>query len=62
MQDRPTWQELRTCDALVERLLVDSAYQEALDHLVRGYQRVIVSFCRTQLGRAGDGGRAEEVA
>jgi RNA polymerase sigma-70 factor (ECF subfamily) len=33
-----------------------------LDHLVRGYQRVIVSFCRTQLGRAGEGGRAEDVA
>ena len=62
MQDRPIWHELRTCDALVEHLLVDGAYQEALDHLVRGYQRVIVSFCRTQLGRAGEGGRAEEVA
>src|SRR5207244_1990840 len=28
----------------------------------RGYQRAMVSFCRTQLGRAGEGGRVEEVA
>jgi RNA polymerase sigma-70 factor (ECF subfamily) len=62
MQERPIWHELRACDALVERLLADGAYQEAMDHLVHGYQRVIVSFCRTQLGQAGDGGRAEEVA
>ena len=62
MQERLTWQALRTCDALVEQAIADGAYPEALDHLVRGYQRVIVSFCRTQLGRAGEGGRAEEVA
>jgi RNA polymerase sigma-70 factor (ECF subfamily) len=53
---------LRACDALVESAIADGAYPEALDHLVRGYQRVMVSFCRTQLGRAGEGGRAEEVA
>jgi RNA polymerase sigma-70 factor (ECF subfamily) len=46
----------------VEHAIADGDYQEALDHLVRGYQRVMVSFCRTQLGRAGEGGRAEEVA
>jgi RNA polymerase sigma-70 factor (ECF subfamily) len=62
MQERPNWHALRTCDALVESAIADGAYQEALDHLVRGYQRVMVSFCRTQLGRAGEGGRAEEVA
>jgi len=62
MQERFDWQALRTCDALVEEALADGVYQDALDHLVRGYQRVIVSFCRTQLGRAGEGGRAEEVA
>jgi RNA polymerase sigma-70 factor, ECF subfamily len=62
MQERPTWHALRSCDALVESAIADGAYQEALDHLVRGYQRVMVSFCRTQLGRAGEGGRAEEVA
>jgi RNA polymerase sigma-70 factor (ECF subfamily) len=62
MQERLDWQTLRTCDALVEHAIADGAYPEALDHLVQGYQRVIVSFCRTQLGRAGEGGRAEEVA
>ena len=62
MQERFDWQALRTCDALVEEALADGAYHEALDHLVRGYQRVMVSFCRTQLGRAGEGGRAEDVA
>jgi len=62
MQECPNWHALRTCDALVEDAIADGAYQEALDHLVRGYQRVMVSFCRTQLGRAGEGGRAEEVA
>ena len=62
MQERPSWHALRTCDALVEQAIADGAYQDALDHLVQGYQRVIVSFCRTQLGRAGEGGRAEEVA
>ena len=62
MQERPNWHALRTCDALVEDAIADGAYQEALDHLVRGYQRVMVSFCRTQLGRAGEGGRAEDVA
>jgi RNA polymerase sigma-70 factor (ECF subfamily) len=62
MQERRDWQALRTCDALVEHAIADGAYPEALDQLVRGYQRVIVSFCRTQLGRAGEGGRAEEVA
>jgi RNA polymerase sigma-70 factor (ECF subfamily) len=62
MQERLDWQALRTCDALVEHAIADGAYFEALDHLVRGYQRVMVSFCRTQLGRAGEGGRAEEVA
>ncbi len=62
MQERLDWQALRTCDSLVEGAIADGAYQEALDHLVRGYQRAMVSFCRTQLGRAGEGGRAEEVA
>ena len=62
MQERRDWQALRTCDALVEYAIADGAYQEALDQLVRGYQRVIVSFCRSQLGGAGAGGRAEEVA
>jgi RNA polymerase sigma-70 factor (ECF subfamily) len=62
MQEHHGWRALRTCDALVEHAIADGAYQEALDHLVRGYQRVIVSFCRNQLGRAGEGGRAEEVA
>lgn len=62
MQERFDWQALRTCDALVESAMADGAYPEALDHLVRGYQRVMVSFCQTQLGRAGEGGRAEEVA
>jgi RNA polymerase sigma-70 factor (ECF subfamily) len=62
MWERLDWQALRTCDALVEHAIADGAYPEALDHLVRGYQRVIVSFCRTQLGHAGEGGRAEEVA
>jgi RNA polymerase sigma-70 factor (ECF subfamily) len=62
MQERLDWQALRTCDALVEHAIADGAYPEALDQLVRGYQRVIVSFCRTQLGRAGEGGRAEDVA
>lgn len=62
MQEHRDWQTLRTCDALVEHAIVEGAYQEALDQLVRGYQRVIVSFCRRQLGRAGEGGRAEEVA
>jgi RNA polymerase sigma factor (sigma-70 family) len=62
MQERRDWQALRTCDALVEHAMAEGAYQEALDHLVRGYQRVMVSFCRTQLGDAGAGGRAEEVA
>lgn len=62
MQERPKWHALRTCDVLVEGAIADGAYQEALDHLVLGYQRVIVSFCRTQLGRAGEGGRAEDVA
>jgi len=62
MPERCDWQALRTCDALVEHAIGEGAYMEALDHLVRGYQRVIVSFCRAQLGRAGEGGRAEEVA
>jgi RNA polymerase sigma-70 factor (ECF subfamily) len=62
MQERFDWQALRTCDALVEHAITEGAYPEALDHLVRGYQRVMVSFCRRQLGRAGEGGRAEEVA
>lgn len=62
MQERPTWHTLRTCDAVVESAIAEGEYHGALDHLVRGYQRVIVSFCRTQLGRAGEGGRAEEVA
>jgi RNA polymerase sigma-70 factor (ECF subfamily) len=62
MQERPAWHALRACDALVESVIADGAYQDALDHLVHGYQRVIVSFCRSQLGRAGDGGRAEDVA
>jgi len=62
MQERLDWQALRTCDSLVEGAIADGAYQEALDHLVRGYQRAMVSFCRTQLGRARAGGRAEEVA
>lgn len=62
MPEPPDWQALRLCDALVERSLADGAYPEALDQLVRGYQRVIVSFCRAQLGQAGEGGRAEELA
>lgn len=62
MQGRLDWQALRTCDALVESAIADGAYEEALDHLMRGYQRIIVSFCRGQLGRAGAGGRAEDVA
>jgi hypothetical protein len=62
MQERRDWQALRTCDALVEYAMANGAYQEALDHLVRGYQRVMVSFCRAQLGSAGAGGRAEELS
>jgi len=62
MQERPAWHALRICDALVEEAIADGAYQEALEHLVQGYQRVMVSFCRTQLGHAGEGGRAEDVA
>lgn len=62
MQEHRDRQALRLCDALVEQAMAEGAYLEALDHLVRGYQRVIVSFCRHQLGRAGEGGRAEEVA
>jgi RNA polymerase sigma-70 factor, ECF subfamily len=62
MQERLDWQALRTCDALVEGAIADGAYQDALDHLVRGYQRVMVGFCRNHLGSAGAGGRAEEVA
>src|SRR5262245_6683688 len=50
MQEQSPWQALRTCDALVEHAIAAGAYPEALDHLVRGYQRVVVSFCRTQLG------------
>jgi len=49
-------------NALVERAIADGAYQDALDALVRGYQRVMVNFCRMQLGRVREGGRAEEVA
>src|SRR5687768_5255134 len=62
MQERLDLQALRICDALVEHAIADGAYPEALDQLVHGYQRVMVSFCRNQLGRAGEGGRAEEVA
>lgn len=62
MQDRHAWRALRICDAQVEVLIADGAYEAALDQLVRGYQRVMVSFCRTQLGPVGQDGRAEEVA
>src|SRR5262249_13542589 len=62
MRDRLEWRALRILDATVEDYIADGQYQEALDCLVRGYQRVIVSFCRAQLGHAGEGGRAEEVA
>lgn len=53
------WEAFRPCDAMVESAIAEGAYREALDTLVRGYQRVIISYCRKRLGA---GGSAEEVA
>ena len=50
MQERLTWHTLRTCDAVVESAIGNWAYQETLDRLVGSYPRVIVNFCRTQIG------------
>ncbi len=54
MDDRLKQPELRTCDALVESYIADGQYQDALDHLVRGYQRQIVSYCRNIIARLHD--------
>lgn len=62
VRKRLDWNALRPCDALVESYLAEGAYLEAFNELVRGYQRLMVSLCRRQLGRAGHGGRAEEIA
>jgi RNA polymerase sigma factor (sigma-70 family) len=62
MGEQVEWQAFRPCDALVEQAIGEGAYREALEHLVRGYQRVIISYCRRQLGSLDQDGRAEEVA
>lgn len=56
------WRAFQECDAAVEDAIATGAYREALEMLVRGYQRVIMSYCRKRLGWVGAGGKAEEVA
>jgi RNA polymerase sigma-70 factor (ECF subfamily) len=46
-------------DALVQRLLAEGAYRQALEALVRAYQHLMVRYCTTMLGDVTQG---EEVA
>src|SRR5262249_30105134 len=62
MNDPMDWETCRSWDALVESACAEGAYREALEALVRGYQRVILSYCRKRLGWVGNGGQAEDIA
>lgn len=62
MNKHLNWEAFRPCDAVVEGCIAQEAYEAALNELVRGYQHVVISLCRRSLGRAGDGGRAEDIA
>jgi RNA polymerase sigma factor (sigma-70 family) len=61
MNGQLDWSTFRACDERVERAMAAGAYREALDALVRGYQRLLLSYCRKRLGWVGEGGQVEDI-
>ena len=53
------WSAYDAGDAVVQRLMAQGEYRQALDALVRSYQHLLVRHCTAMLGNAADG---EDVA